>query len=324
MKKIFFPSAALLVFLFFCLKLPLSSTFLPESTSTVINNQDSGTEKEEQHLQLNSFPIASNVERLLETVFPSPSTEMKFKNNQNLHTINFCNDHKIEEPSGIVYHRAKDSYFIVGDQGEIYQLNTAGKLVKKKEIKNSDFEGITVNPETHLLYVAVEGDEEILEIDPNNFKVLRKFYVNRFYQGKLVLNEDGNGIEGLTYNPHTKSFFLTNQQFDHGNMDDASAIFEVEFPNAGENNNVLNIINYQKMPLADLAAISYDTEKSIFYVVSDIHDTMIFMDKDFNTLGKTKLPGKDQEGVTKTPEGAFAVAQDTGGIVKVIVQDDKS
>ncbi len=40
--------------------------------------------------------------------------------------------------------------------------------VKQKRICDADFEGITCDPATGLLYIAVEGEEKIIEMDPGD------------------------------------------------------------------------------------------------------------------------------------------------------------
>jgi hypothetical protein len=46
-----------------------------------------------------------------------------------------------------------------------------------------DREDITLDPSTGLLYIIIEGDDVILEFDPVKKEVIRRFPVNRAYQG---------------------------------------------------------------------------------------------------------------------------------------------
>ena len=91
------------------------------------------------------------------------------------------------EPSGIVFHPQRKTLFIVGDEGDICEIQRDGTLVKQKRLLHADFEGITCDPSTGLLYIAIEGEEKIIEVDPDDFRVLREFAVNRTFQGKWVL-----------------------------------------------------------------------------------------------------------------------------------------
>ena len=71
------------------------------------------------------------------------------------------------EPSGITYHPHRGTLFVVGDEGDLLEMTTTGEWVKHKRIREADFEGVTCASATGLLYVAVEGEERILEIEPD-------------------------------------------------------------------------------------------------------------------------------------------------------------
>lgn len=64
-----------------------------------------------------------------------------------------------KEPSGICFHPARETLFVVGDRGHVGEMQTDGTLVRERRIRKADFEGITCNPGTGLLYIAVEGEE---------------------------------------------------------------------------------------------------------------------------------------------------------------------
>ena len=57
------------------------------------------------------------------------------------------------EPSGIVYHPIRKTLFVVGDEGEITEIQTDGTPLFIESLPG-DLEGITVAPETGLLYVV--------------------------------------------------------------------------------------------------------------------------------------------------------------------------
>ena len=63
------------------------------------------------------------------------------------------------EPSGICWHSQRESLFVVGDEGDICEIKTDGTLIMQKRIRPGDFEGITHDPSSGLLYIAVEGTD---------------------------------------------------------------------------------------------------------------------------------------------------------------------
>ena len=112
----------------------------------------------------------------------------------------------IAEPSGIVFHAQRGTLFVVGDEGDIIEMTTKGKHIKAKRLlEQGDYEGITVDPSTGLLYVAIEDDETIIEIDPETFKIMRRFEIERTYREKLVMKKGNQGIEGITFIPDVQS-----------------------------------------------------------------------------------------------------------------------
>ena len=101
---------------------------------------------------------------------------------------------KFKEPSGIFFHPKSETLFVVGDLGDICEIKTDGTLVRQKHIRDADFEGITYNPATELLYIVVEGEDKILEVDPEKLEVLREFTVPRSFQGKTLIKKGGQGL----------------------------------------------------------------------------------------------------------------------------------
>jgi uncharacterized protein YjiK len=104
----------------------------------------------------------------------------------------------IIEPSGICYHAERGTILVVGDEGDIYEIETNGTLIKQKRIDNKDFEGITYDPSRGLLYATVEGEEIIVEIHPSNFEIIREFSIPRIYEGDILLFNI-HSIEGVTF-----------------------------------------------------------------------------------------------------------------------------
>ena len=184
------------------------------------------------------------------------------------------------EPSGIVFHPGRGTLFVVGDEGDICEIQTDGTLVKQKRIRHADFEGITYVPSTGLLYIAIEGEEKIIEINPEDFSVLRAFTVDRTFQGKVVLKAEGQGIEAITFVPDANHpeggvFYVANQAFDLDSTEDLSAIFEVEVPLKGSSgaDSTAKIVRYFTPGVIDLSGLHYDRINDRLYVISDATNT---------------------------------------------------
>ena len=66
-----------------------------------------------------------------------------------------------EEPSAVVYHPPRKTLFVVGDQGDVAEVDLDGNILNRRAI-GGDLEGITCDPATGKLYVVREGHEIVL------------------------------------------------------------------------------------------------------------------------------------------------------------------
>jgi hypothetical protein len=230
----------------------------------------------------------------------------------------------VKEPSGICYHTTRKTLFVVDDSGTVCEFKPDGSVVHEKRVRSADFEGITHDPSSGLLYVAVEGAESILELDPASLDVKREFAIPRTFQGRTVMKKGGQGIEAIAFVPdraraHGGTFFVANQSFDLRSEDDISALFEVEVPlkSGRAATNEVRILRCLKMDVMDLAALHYDADTDVLYAVSDATDRLMACSRAGHILRTWTLPGDNQEGITVTPDGVLYIAQDSGGVLKL-------
>jgi len=136
------------------------------------------------------------------------------------------------EPSGIAFHPGRGTLFVVGDEGDLGEMRPDGSWVRQVRLRSADFEGVTVDPATGLVYIVVEGEERILEIDPETFEVLREFAIQREFEGKTLLPPGGDGVEAITFVPDRQggTFYLANQGSGLDDTGDASIVVEVKVP----------------------------------------------------------------------------------------------
>ena len=228
------------------------------------------------------------------------------------------------EPSGIVFHPGRGTLFVVGDEGDICEIREDGALIKQKRIRHADFEGITCDPSTGLLYIAVEGEEKIVEIDPEDFGVLREFAIERTFQGSVVLKSGGQGIETISFvpdpnHPEGGTFYVANQGFDLKDKEDPSAIFEVEAPlKSGPGGDLTaKILRSFSIGVVDLSGSHYDKASDLIYVISDATNTFFEITRTGKVLRAYAFPGDNQEGIAVDDKGFVYIAQDSGGIIKV-------
>ena len=234
---------------------------------------------------------------------------------------------RLNEPSGIVYHAARQTLFAVGDEGDIIEMRTDGTAVAHTTLrKGADLEGVTCDPSTGLVYVAVEGEERVLEVHPQTLKVLREFAVDRTFDGSIRLRGGGEGIEGMCFvpdanHPEGGTFFMVNQAFSLKDPEDTSALCRVELPlrTGGKDNSELRgrIIEYTAMPIIDMSGMHYDAATGHLFIACDADNVLMEVALDGTILRTWAFPGNDQEGIAADAEGNLYIAQDSGGILKV-------
>lgn len=225
------------------------------------------------------------------------------------------------EPSGICFHPTRKTLFVVSDEGQITEIRTDGTPVFIEELPG-DLEGVTVNPQSGLLYVVVEGDDVILEFDPTRKSVIRRFPLNRGYQGNpnfLQKQENAydNGIESIAFvpdikNPEGGTFYV-------GNQWDPPCIMEVQVPlltSKGEvaEARILRVLPFQ---MDDPSAMYYDAQTKRLNVISDADNILVEITLNGKLFREYAFPGDNQEGLARDEEGYLYIAQDSGGIIKI-------
>ncbi len=228
------------------------------------------------------------------------------------------------EPSGIVYHTGRGTLFVVGDEGDICEIATDGSSTKQAHIRDADFEGVTFDPATGLLYVAIEGEERILEIEPESFAVLREFPIGREFEGVEILKPGGQGVEGITFvpdpaHPEGGTFYLSNQGFEPFPAEDPSVIVEVVAPlrSSSEKEAPARIVRALHVGVPDIAGFHYDAATGHLFIVSDGANALFEIAREGDVLRGWAFPGNNQERIAFDADWNVYIAQDSGGILKL-------
>jgi uncharacterized protein YjiK len=183
-------------------------------------------------------------------------------------------------------------------------------------------EGITVNPDTGLLYLVKEGDDIILEFDPDKRKVLRSFPLNREYQGnpEYIEKRTGrfdNGIESIAFvedkeHPEGGTFYI-------GNQWDPPCVMEVQIPLKSSQvpTAKAHILRVLPLELDDPSALYYDPRTGLLNVVNDADNILVEITLDGRIIREYAFVGDNQEGLARDENGYLYIAQDSGGILRV-------
>lgn len=227
----------------------------------------------------------------------------------------------VVQPSGLVFHPGRRTLFAVGDNGFIAEMKTDGTPVFGMPLEG-DLEGITVDPATGLLYVIVEGDDVILEFDPDRRTVLRRFPIDRDFGGDPQFLQKqreryDDGIEAVAWVPDPGR--REGGTFYVGNQWDPPMIFEVEAPirsRPGESGRA-RIVRVLPTRVADPSDMYYDAATRRLNVLCDTDNLLLEVTLAGRIVRQYAFPGDMQEGLAADDEGFIYFAQDSGGIIKL-------
>jgi uncharacterized protein YjiK len=248
----------------------------------------------------------------------SPPIELPYKWIGNIFPINSG------EPSGITYHPKRRTLFVVGDEGTLYEMRTDGRLIRTAQLKQMDLEGITVNPASGLLYAVVEGDDAILEIAPETFRVTRKFKINRNFEGRELLKKGGMGLEAIVFladpaHPEGGTFWVGNQSFTLKPGKEPSILCEVALPlnSSDAKKDQGQILRFIPLSIIDISGLAYDLARQSLLVLSDTTNLLLEVTLEGNVRHQYLIPGTDQEGVVLDGMGFMYIAQENGEVIKL-------
>jgi len=228
---------------------------------------------------------------------------------------------RIREPSGICFSSRRNTLFVVSDEGVLVEIKKDGSPVANYRI-GGDLESIDIVPETGRLYIGVEGEDTILEFDPDQGVVTRRFPISRAFDGnpeflKKQTTSFDNGIESIAFVPDNRhpeggTFYV-------GNQWDPPMIMEVLVPlkSSRAEEAAARIIRVLPFQMDDPAAMYYDPVTRRLNIVSDADNILVEITLDGRMVKQYAFLGNDQEGICRDDEGHLYIAQDMGGIIRV-------
>jgi len=215
---------------------------------------------------------------------------------------------QIPEPSGVAYHAARKSLFVVGDQGDIGEVALDGRLLASRHI-GGDLEGVTCDPSRDALYVVREGSDVILEVRASDLRITAEVPIDRSFAGDPnFLQAGGDGVEGITFVPAASgsgpgTIFVVNQF-------DPPVLVELEMARRA------TIRHAWRLATAPLSDVVWDEKIGGFLVVSAIWRKVSLISPTGDEWGSAPVPGFLQEGIAPLPDGSFVIAQDAGGLLR--------
>ena len=226
--------------------------------------------------------------------------------------VNTFSSFDFTEASGITFNSQTNTLFIVGDEGYICEITKQGDLIKQKKINNEDFEDITYNGFNNKLYVIVEGQDCILEIDSQSFDITNTLFIEWDIKDKKLKSLGKEGLEGITFvfNENEKFFYIVDQVYKNNKQ--VSVVFKlsIDFDKSKSIKKITIVERKFLDNIIDISAIHYNQKNNSLYLVSDYNNILLQMTKDLKFKKIYALPGKEQEGITIDDFDFLYIAQD--------------
>lgn len=193
---------------------------------------------------------------------------------------------KVAEPSDIAFSASSNSYFVVSDNGLLYELDTEGKVKREADFRGYDFEAVWCNDAN--VYVVSEMSRSVYRFDKANLKLQNTSEVP--YSGGR-----NKGFEAITYNEKRGRYVMVTEA-------DPIYIFELD-----ADFTTLNRIEFKGS--RDISAATWHEGK--LWLLSD-EDMLIFRldPESYEVEASWKIPVLNPEGLAFDDKGNMLVVAD--------------
>jgi uncharacterized protein YjiK len=215
-------------------------------------------------------------------------------------------DEVLGEPSGITYHPTRGTIYAAGDEGTVVEMAADGEYVNWERVRfGGDFEGITVDNDTGIVYVVIEDDALLLELDPDTLEIRQEFDIvdsNPAVQ---------NGVEAIAYVGEGRFYLGIEKQQDLLSTE----MIVIQLPEAGDSEETVTVDRYP-VSTREITGLYYDETSGHLIAVNDGDDLLLELSLEGEVLATRDIPGRDQEGVVVSPDGYMFIADDSDGVLR--------
>ncbi len=212
------------------------------------------------------------------------------------------------DASGIVWHEARQSLFVVRNSGTLVEINSSGTELHTWAVAG-DLEGVTLAENDRYLYIGIENPDSIVEFDLQTEALTGKSWNLTAWMASTDPNQ---GLEGLAYR---------NGLFRAGLQEDGKIyVFNVNLAVSGAVSHVETVTPYAGH--TDISGLDYNSDTGLTYAIFDSSNVLLELNSSNGTVHEYALPGTAQEGITfKTNcmsrvADAYVANDDTGSVVK--------
>ncbi len=197
---------------------------------------------------------------------------------------------KVPEPSDICINLSGNGFYIVSDNGYLYETDFEGKILKKAAFSGADFEGVWVNKNTKEIFVADESLRRF-EVFNADLEHLRSHVIT-------LMAGRNEGVESGTFDEQNRQHVV----FTEKNPVEL-LIFNEEF-------NIGSAQHHKIKGIKEVSACTFYQGR--LWVLSDEERTVYETDypEGKNILRRYQIPVLNPEGLCFLPDGTMVIASD--------------
>lgn len=194
---------------------------------------------------------------------------------------------KVSEPSDICYSPKSDTFFVVSDNGILFEVDRNGKAIRKLNQKDTDFEAVYCNDKN--VYAVDESGRTIYEYDIQTLKLVNSTYIA--HNGPR-----NKGFESFTFDASRNKFLLITES-------DPILVFELD-------------TNLNVTKKTDISTVASDISSARFYkdslyLLSDEEMLLIKVNPiTYEVIKKWTLPVINPEGLAFDKDGNILITCD--------------
>lgn len=215
--------------------------------------------------------------------------------------------HALSEASGITWNRDTESYFVVGDEGHVYELDRELRILRSVLIGPFDLEAITYDYDRNRLICLDESTLSLIELDQETFVILNIYPLILEREKKREYRQ----FESLVYSDQT--FYIAASTTEK--KEKFGTLF---FVTLGK----LILEPLEDIPLWDISGMSITD--GIFFFISDDKDILARYSPNEDTFETLVIPGNHQEGLILTEKSELLIIDEDGSSSRVPLSEFSS
>lgn len=185
---------------------------------------------------------------------------------------------RVEELSGLCMTKDSTALWAVGDEGSLCKVSFSGAVTPVLS-PGMDMEGVTLDPASGDLYLAIEGDQMVCRVAAPDYQTVDTLF---YIQEALERDFDNSGLEGISFYKDSLLFV--------GSQEDAM-LWTCKFDGTIV---ARRSLMEETSLIEEIAGLCYDPVKNWLWVTdSDACKIFLFSAETFDLLASYDIPSID-------------------------------